>query len=144
MCLLKTEDIESGRYAAFALSNLAANANHRQQIVDEGGAAALVALACCEDLNAQRQAMSALRGLCITPHYRPLVVQEGVLDPIVLMARTGEIEVSAEVSAALNCLSSVEENKMEICDRSDLHDHRHAPVRRRRDGAASRAVRWRI
>ena len=53
MCLLKTEDIESGRYAAFALSNLAANANHRQQIVDEGGAAALVALACCEDLNAQ-------------------------------------------------------------------------------------------
>lgn len=83
MTLLKTEDVESGRYAAFALSNLAANANHRQQIVDEGGPEALVALACCEDLNAQRQALSALRGLCISPPYRVLVVRQGILDPLV-------------------------------------------------------------
>lgn len=48
MVLLKTEDVESGRYAAFALANLAANANHREQIVDEGAPGALVALACCE------------------------------------------------------------------------------------------------
>jgi len=34
VALLKTEDVESGRYSAFALSNIAANANHRQQIVD--------------------------------------------------------------------------------------------------------------
>ena len=67
------------RYAAFALSNLAANANHRQQIVDDGGPEALVALACCEDLNAQRQALAALRGLCISPQYRTLVVRQGIL-----------------------------------------------------------------
>jgi hypothetical protein len=36
IALLKTEDVESGRYAAFALSNIAANANHRAQIVSEG------------------------------------------------------------------------------------------------------------
>ena len=64
------------RYAAFAVSNLAANANHRQQIVDEGGPEALVALACCEDLNAQRQALSALRGICISPQFRELVVRQ--------------------------------------------------------------------
>ena len=61
--------------------------------------------------------MSALRGLCISAKYRPLAVQEGILDPIVLMARTDEIDVLREVAAALNCLSSCEENKMEICDR---------------------------
>ena len=83
-----------------------------------GRPAALVALACCEDINAQRQSLAALRGLCISPMYRPLVVREGILDPLVLMARTEEIEVLREVAAALNCLSSVEENKMEICDRS--------------------------
>ena len=30
--LLKSEEVEASRYAAFALSNLAANANHRQQV----------------------------------------------------------------------------------------------------------------
>ena len=34
------------------------------------------------------------------------------------MARTEEIEVLREVAAAVNCLTSMEENKMEICDRS--------------------------
>jgi hypothetical protein len=47
--------VEGGRYAAFGLSNLAANANHRERIVVEGAVPALVALACCEDINAQRQ-----------------------------------------------------------------------------------------
>ena len=118
MILLRTEDVESGRYAAFALSNLAANANHRQQIVDEGGPEALVALACCEDLNAQRQALSALRGVCISPQYRELVVRQGIMDPLVLMARTEEIAVLREVASAINALTSMEANKMEICDRA--------------------------
>ena len=118
MILLRTEDVESGRYAAFALSNLAANANHRQQIVDEGGPEALVALACCEDLNAQRQALAALRGICISPQYRELVVRQGIMDPLVLMARTDEIEVLREVASAINALTSMDPNKMEICDRA--------------------------
>lgn len=53
--VLRSEDIEGGRYAAFGLSNLAANANHRERIVEEGAVASLVSLACCEDVNAQRQ-----------------------------------------------------------------------------------------
>jgi hypothetical protein len=56
--VLKSEDIEGGRYAAFGLSNLAANANHRERIVEEGAVACLVSLACCEDVNAQRQGSS--------------------------------------------------------------------------------------
>jgi vacuolar protein 8 len=31
--VLKSDDVEGGRYAAFGLSNLAANANHRERIV---------------------------------------------------------------------------------------------------------------
>lgn len=53
--MLKSEDIEGGRYAAFALSNLAANANHRERIVEQNAIPCLVSLACCEDINAQRQ-----------------------------------------------------------------------------------------
>ena len=53
--VLRSEDVEGGRYAAFALSNLAANANHRERIVEENAVPALVSLACCEDMNAQRQ-----------------------------------------------------------------------------------------
>lgn len=44
MTLMRTEDIESGRYAAFGLGNIASNALHRHQVVDAGGADALVAL----------------------------------------------------------------------------------------------------
>ena len=66
---------------------MAANANHREKIVEEGGISSLVSLACCEDVNAQRQALAALRGLCISPEYRPIVVREGILDPLVLMSR---------------------------------------------------------
>lgn len=65
--LLKTEDIEGGRYAAFGLANLAANANYREKVVEEGAVPALISLACCEDINAQRQALTALRSLCISP-----------------------------------------------------------------------------
>jgi len=115
--LLKVEEVESGRYAAFALSNLAANANHRDQIVDEGAVPALVTLACVDAPHAQRQALTALRGLCITPAHRITVVKSGVLDPLVLMARSDDISVLREVGSALNCLSSAEENKMEIADR---------------------------
>jgi len=84
--LLRTEDMEAGRYAAFALSNLSANANHRDKIVEVGGVASLIALACCEDINAQKQALVALRGLCITPEYRAVVVREGKLLLILLIS----------------------------------------------------------
>lgn len=77
--VLKTEDVEGGRYSAFGLANLAANANHRERIVEEGAVPCLVSLACCEDMNAQRQAMAALRGLCISPDFRAVVVREGKL-----------------------------------------------------------------
>jgi len=62
--------------------------------------------------------MAALRGLCISPEYRAIVVREGILDPLVLMSRSEEVSVLREVAAALNNLSSVEENKMEISDRA--------------------------
>lgn len=98
---------------------------------------ALISLACCEDLNAQRQALAALRSLCISPgtprhrlflscvrhvrsvvEFRAVVVRENIMDPLVLMSRTEDVAVLREVAAALNCLSSVEENKLEIADRS--------------------------
>lgn len=116
--LLKASDIESGRYAAFALSNLAANANLRDDVVLAGAVPALVALACCEDFNVQRQSLSCVRGLCITPGYRVQVVRDGFMDPLVLMARTDDTVLLREVSAAFNCLSCMEENKMEMVDRA--------------------------
>ena len=70
------EDNESGRYAAFALSNISANAQYREKVVEEGAIPGLIALACCDDLSAQRQALAGLRGLCITPEYRVLSVRE--------------------------------------------------------------------
>ena len=42
----------------------------------------------------------------------------GIMDPLVLMSRSEEIDILREVAAAINCLSSVEENKMEVADRS--------------------------
>lgn len=116
--LLKTCDIESGRYAAFALSNIAANANYRDDIVSSGALPALVAVACCEDFNVQRQSLSCIRGLCITPAYRVRTVRAGFMDPLVLMARTDSIDLLREVAAAFNCLSCMEDNKMEIVDRA--------------------------
>lgn len=116
--LLKASDIESGRYAAFALSNLAANANLRESVVLSGAVPALVALACCEDFNVQRQSLSCIRGLCITPAYRVQVVRDGFLDPLVLMARSDDTSLLREVAAAFNCLSCMEENKMEMVDRA--------------------------
>ena len=116
--LIKTDDVEAGRYAAFALANIGANANHREKIIEEGGVSCLVSLACCEDINAQRQALAALRSLCISPEYRGVVVREGILDPIVLMSRSEDEGILREIASALNNLSSVEENKMEVADRS--------------------------
>ena len=45
-------------------------------------------------------------------------MKEGVLDPLVLMARSDDIDIQREVAAALNNLSSVDENKVEIADRA--------------------------
>lgn len=61
IAVLKSEDVEGGRYAAFGLANLAANANHRERIVEEGAVPSLVSLACSEDINAQRQGEGACR-----------------------------------------------------------------------------------
>lgn len=116
--LLKNCDTGSGRYAAFALSNIAANANHRDDIVSSGALPALVAVACCEDMNVQRQSLSCMRGLCITPAYRLQAVRAGFMDPLVLMARTDNIDLLREVASAFNCLSCMEDNKMEIVDRA--------------------------
>jgi len=62
--------------------------------------------------------MAALRGLCISPEFRAVVVREGILDPLVLMSRSEDTNVLREVAAALNNLSSVEENKAEVADRA--------------------------
>ena len=72
--VLRSEDIEGGRYAAFGLSNLAANANHRERIVEEGAVSCLVSLACCEDVNAQRQGVYLHYLLLTQPHTKqPLI-----------------------------------------------------------------------
>jgi len=62
--------------------------------------------------------MAALRGLCISPEFRAVVVREGILDPLMLMSRSEDTNVLREVAAALNNLSSVEENKAEVADRA--------------------------
>lgn len=62
--------------------------------------------------------MAALRGICISAEFRAVVVREGILDPIVLLSRSEDINVLREVASALNNLSSVEENKMEVSDRA--------------------------
>eukprot|EP00814_Leptocylindrus_danicus_P009478 CAMPEP_0116018954 /NCGR_PEP_ID=MMETSP0321-20121206/8948_1 /TAXON_ID=163516 /ORGANISM="Leptocylindrus danicus var. danicus, Strain B650" /LENGTH=3722 /DNA_ID=CAMNT_0003489431 /DNA_START=23 /DNA_END=11192 /DNA_ORIENTATION=- len=111
-------DIDGGRCAAFALSNLAANSNYRQQIVDEGAITPLVSLACCDDVNAQRHALAALRGICIEPKCRIGVVQLGIIDPLILISRSDDMDMLREVAGAFNCLSCMEQNKEEICDRA--------------------------
>jgi hypothetical protein len=40
------------------------------------------------------------------------------MDPLVLLSRVEDIEILREVASALNCLSSVEENKAEVADRA--------------------------
>jgi hypothetical protein len=100
--LIATEDITAGRYSAFAIGNVAANANYRDKVVNDGGMPALVSLACCGDANAQRQALTAIRGLCITPQYRALAVREGILDPLILMARSDELETLRWVSGTVS------------------------------------------
>jgi hypothetical protein len=62
--------------------------------------------------------MSALRGICISPEFRAIVVREGILDPLVLMSRSEDLSILREVASCLNCLSSVEENKLEVGDRA--------------------------
>jgi vacuolar protein 8 len=117
LAVLKTDDVDAGRYAAFGLANIGANANHRDRIVELGAVPCLVSLACCEDINAQRQALAGLRSICISPEFRAVVVREGVMDPLVLLSRVEDLGILREVSSAINCLSSVEENKLEISDR---------------------------
>ena len=117
MALFRTEDVESGRVAAFALSNFAANALHREEIVGAGAPAACVALLTCEDVDAQLAALRALMNVCITKENRGLVVGLGVCDPLVVISRNQNIAVMREAAAAINCLSCWDANTHEICDR---------------------------
>ena len=103
--------LQSSQYAAFSLSNLATNKDHRKQIVEEEAIEPLIILACTDDLNVQRHALLVLRGICISPIYRITLIEFGILDPLVLMARSDEIDFVRGVSAALNCLSSMDENR---------------------------------
>ena len=111
-------ELESGKYAAFALANIAFDRQYQEQIVESGAVELLVALACCEDPDTQRHALAAVRGLCTTTENRLLVLQKGILDPLILMSRSSDIDIVREVSSALNCLSSEDENKEEISYRA--------------------------
>lgn len=118
LAVLRTDDVDAGRYAAFGLANIGANANHRDRIVELGSVPNLISLACSEDINAQRQALAGLRSICIAPEFRAVVVREGIMDPLVLLSRVEDVGILREVASAVNCLSSVEENKLEISDRA--------------------------
>ena len=54
----------------------------------------------------------------MSPEFRAVVVREGILDPLVLMSRSEDHDILREVSAGINTLSSVEENKIEVCERT--------------------------
>ena len=56
--LLQSEDVMCGRYAAFALSNIASSDDYRYEVVEEGAIPPLVALACTDVVDAQRQALA--------------------------------------------------------------------------------------
>ena len=111
-------ELEAGKFAAFAISNVASCHMYHQQIVEGGAIELLVALTCCEDPDTQRQALSAVRGLCATAENKIKAVQKGILDPLILMSRSNDINIVREVSSALNSLSSEQENKEEISYRA--------------------------
>ncbi len=46
----------------------------------------------------------------------PAFLREGVLDPLVLLARSDDIQILREVARAINCVSSIEENKFEVAN----------------------------
>ena len=115
----KDQGMEGGRYAAFALANLAASANHRKEIVDCGAMEPLIVFACVDDNAVQHQAVAALRGIYICPEYRIKAVRMGILDPLILMARrSDDLSLRRAVASALNCLSTMDENKDEVADRA--------------------------
>jgi hypothetical protein len=117
--LLKTQDIDGGKYASFALSNLAVSPEYRQLIVEKGAIECLIYLACCDDILAQKQAFVALRVICISEECIKLVVTEGILDPFILLSRSSsDVELLREIATFYNVLSSVYENKREIAYRS--------------------------
>ncbi len=111
-------ELESGTYAAFAISNIAIDCSYHEQIVGEGAIELLVALACCDDEEARRHALLALRGLCGTKCNRQTMLQKGIIDPLILLSRSDDKQIAREVSVILNCLSSEDENKEEISYRA--------------------------
>eukprot|EP00559_Dactyliosolen_fragilissimus_P004183 CAMPEP_0184863184 /NCGR_PEP_ID=MMETSP0580-20130426/9767_1 /TAXON_ID=1118495 /ORGANISM="Dactyliosolen fragilissimus" /LENGTH=305 /DNA_ID=CAMNT_0027361365 /DNA_START=1143 /DNA_END=2057 /DNA_ORIENTATION=+ len=110
---------QTGSYAAFALSNLAATTpQYRDRMVDIGAIEPLIILSCAEEVSVQRKALSALRGICLSPCHRRTVVLRGILDPLILMARADEVDMTREVAAAFNCLSAEPSNRSEITYRA--------------------------
>lgn len=112
------KELESGKYALFALSNVASNDLHHSSIVEEGGIELFVSMACSEDPDTQRHALACVRSLCVSVDNRVSVIEKGMLDPLVLLSRSNDDDIVQEVACALNCLSSEDENKEEVSYRS--------------------------
>ena len=111
-------EIESGTYAAFAISNIATDSFYHEQIVDEGAIELLVTLACCDEEEARRHALTSLGGLAGTKSNRQKMLQKGILDPLILLSTSYDDGIVREVSYILNSLSSEDENKEEISYRA--------------------------
>ena len=143
--LLRHENPYCGRFSAFALGNLAVHADNRAEIVEKDGIPLLIELACFvsrsplgdkggddvapsetkyflspeEERKVQKAALGAIRSLCIEPELRELVVKYGGIDPLIILEKdVNDPDLRYEVACAFNCLSSVEHNKFELCDRS--------------------------
>ena len=110
------KELESGKYALFALSNVASLC--RSSIVEEGGIELFVSMACSEDPDTQRQALACVRSLCVSIDHRVSVIEKGMLDPLVLLSSSNDDDIVQEVACALNCLSSEDDIKEEISYRA--------------------------
>lgn len=111
------KELESCKYALFALSNVASNELYHSSIVEEGGKL-FVSMACSEDPDTQRHALACVRSLCVSVGNRVSMIEQGMLDPLVLLSRSNDDDIVQEVACVLNCLSSEDENKEEVSYRS--------------------------
>lgn len=112
------QNYETTQYAAFALSNLASNEICCKEMTNLGALESLVLAACFDDTDVQRHALTALRGICNHSNYHSEAISVGILDPLILLARSVEINISHDVAALLNCLSSTVGIRMAISDRA--------------------------
>merc|ERR1719181_969800 len=121
MALAQSREADIREYAAFALANLASNAEFCNKIGQEGGILPLIVLAYSKDLNAQCLAIAALRRMCqLTVQNRGRIIRGGGLDPLAMAGRSTEVEVQREVAATLCNLSLSPEHKVEIANSGAL------------------------